>query len=167
MENGTWTGECPPEHTGAPQTVRSGRFAALLAPVTSRPSPELTDRGQRLPGAATPVISAKTAWFTVMFYAACADGALEPDAWFPVSQDPAGARLESADALALCRTCPVRALCLDLSLRHWTIGQHGIWGGTLPDERKALRDRRRSAMTGDTHPRPGSYPGSRPHPSRR
>jgi hypothetical protein len=73
--------------------------------------------------------------------AACAASGLDPDAWFPISRDPDSARREAADALAVCRACPVRARCLELSFRQWTIGQHGIWGGTLPDERKALHDR--------------------------
>jgi hypothetical protein len=29
-----------------------------------------------------------------------------------------------------------------LSLRHWGIGQHGIWGGLVPAERAALRRQR-------------------------
>ncbi len=57
--------------------------------------------------------------------------------------DKTGKRLPGliADALAVCATCLVQAHCLELSLSHWAIGQHGIWGGTLPGERKALRDR--------------------------
>jgi Transcription factor WhiB len=36
--------------------------------------------------------------------------------------------------------CPVRAECLELSLRLWEgSGHHGIWGGTLEYERGALR----------------------------
>jgi hypothetical protein len=33
----------------------------------------------------------------------------------------------------------VRGACLELALRHWTIGQHGVWGGLVPAERAALR----------------------------
>jgi hypothetical protein len=77
----------------------------------------------------------------VRVYAACATSGIDPDAWFPVSQDRAHASREAADALAVCASCLVRVHCLELSFRQWTIGQHGIWGGTLPDERKALRDR--------------------------
>jgi WhiB family redox-sensing transcriptional regulator len=77
----------------------------------------------------------------VQVYAACAASGIDPDAWFPVSTDPDSARREAADALAVCGTCPVRARCLELSFRQWAVGQHGIWGGTLPGERKALHDR--------------------------
>jgi hypothetical protein len=35
----------------------------------------------------------------------------------------------------------VRAECLALSLRHWEIGQHGVWGGLVAAERAALRCR--------------------------
>jgi hypothetical protein len=36
--------------------------------------------------------------------------------------------------------CPVRAECLELSLRHWrTIGRYGIWGGLVEAERGAAR----------------------------
>ena len=33
----------------------------------------------------------------------------------------------------------MRAQCLELSLRHWDIGQHGIWGGLVPADRARLR----------------------------
>jgi hypothetical protein len=38
-------------------------------------------------------------------------------------------------------TCPARAQCLELSLRHWDIGKHGVWGGLIAAERAALRHR--------------------------
>jgi len=74
----------------------------------------------------------------VIRYAACADSGLDPDDWFPASRDPAVARVEAAAALAVCGACLARKRCLELSLRHWPLGQYGIWGGTLPGERKAL-----------------------------
>jgi hypothetical protein len=36
---------------------------------------------------------------------------------------------------------PDSAQCLALSLRHWDIGQHGVWGGLVAAERAALRRR--------------------------
>ena len=39
----------------------------------------------------------------------------------------------------MCGRCPVRQECLELSLRDWTVGQHGVWGGTIPAERARLR----------------------------
>jgi hypothetical protein len=73
--------------------------------------------------------------------ARCADGTLDPDQWFPVSTDAEAARREAADAIAICMACPVRGACLELSLRHWTIGQHGVWGGLVAADRAALRRR--------------------------
>ena len=73
--------------------------------------------------------------------ARCADGTVDPDEWFPVSTDAEAARREAAGALAICTACPVRGGCLELSLRHWTIGQHGVWGGLVAADRAALRRR--------------------------
>jgi hypothetical protein len=98
--------------------------------------------------------------------ARCADGMLDPDEWFPVSTDAEAARREAAGAIAVCGACPVRDACLELSVRHWRIGQHGVWGGLVPAERAAVRRRRLTSArrnghalsvanrTGDGHPRP-------------
>jgi hypothetical protein len=90
------------------------------------PSAQLTDR------ALAAEVTAK---------ARCADGTLDPDEWFPVSTDAEAARREAAGALAICMACPVRGACLELALRHWTIGQHGVWGGLVAADRAALRRR--------------------------
>jgi len=73
--------------------------------------------------------------------ALCADGTLDPDEWFPVSTEAEAARREAAGAIAICTACPVRGACLELSLRHWVIGQHGVWGGLVAADRAALRRR--------------------------
>ena len=73
--------------------------------------------------------------------ARCADGTLDPDEWFPVSTAAEAARREAAAAIAICAACPVRGACLELSLRYWTIGQHGVWGGRVAADRAALRRR--------------------------
>lgn len=78
-------------------------------------------------------------WAQVTRYARCADSRLDPDQWFPVSMDPAGARQEAALAIAVCAICPVRGECLALSLRHWDIGRHGVWGGLVAADRARLR----------------------------
>lgn len=78
-------------------------------------------------------------WAEVARYARCADSRLDPDQWFPVSMDPAGARQEAALAIAVCAVCPVRGECLVLSLRHWDIGRHGVWGGLVAADRARLR----------------------------
>ena len=73
--------------------------------------------------------------------ARCADSGLDPDQWYPVSTEPARARYEAAAAIAVCTSCPVRAQCLELSLRYWDIGQHGVWGGLVAADRADLRRR--------------------------
>ena len=80
-------------------------------------------------------------WGRVARQARCADSGLDPDQWYPVSVEAARARHEAAAAIAVCTSCPVRAQCLELSLRHWDIGQHGVWGGVVAAERAALRHR--------------------------
>jgi hypothetical protein len=90
------------------------------------PSAQLTDR------ALAAEVTAK---------ARCADGTVDPDEWFPVSTEAEAARREAASAIAICTACPVRGGCLELSLRDWTIGQHGVWGGLVAADRAALRRR--------------------------
>ncbi|HTT53434.1 MAG TPA: WhiB family transcriptional regulator [Streptosporangiaceae bacterium] len=72
--------------------------------------------------------------------ARCAGGGAEADEWFPVATRWTQARAEAARALALCEKCPVRADCLELSLRQWSaVGRYGVWGGLLEAERAAIR----------------------------
>jgi hypothetical protein len=77
----------------------------------------------------------------VAMYARCADSGLDADEWFPVSTEAGRAREEAAAAIAVCSGCLVRAQCLALSLRHWDIGQHGVWGGLVAADRARLRRR--------------------------
>ena len=86
-------------------------------------------------------------WALVIRHAQCADGGLDPDAWFPVSAEPRSARQEAAAAIAVCTACPVRGHCLALSLRHWDVGQHGVWGGLVAADRARLRRRLTSGRT--------------------
>jgi hypothetical protein len=68
--------------------------------------------------------------------ARCSGDSGNPDDWFPVATRPARARTEAARALALCAQCPVRAQCLELSMRLWqSSGRHGVWGGLLAADR--------------------------------
>jgi len=78
-------------------------------------------------------------WARVIRHARCADGSHDPEQWFPVSVQIEKARQEAAAAIAVCTSCPARAQCLALSLRHWDIGQHGVWGGLVAAERADLR----------------------------
>ena len=78
-------------------------------------------------------------WTTVVAQAACSSSGLSPDDWYPVSATAEPARRDAAEAIAVCATCPVREECLELALRNWAVGQHGVWGGTVPAEREELR----------------------------
>jgi hypothetical protein len=94
-------------------------------------------------------------WALVIRHAQCSDGRLDPDQWFPVSADPGQARQEAAAAIAICATCPVRGHCLTLSIQHWDIGQHGVWGGLIAADRARLRRRippARAQATGSPSP---------------
>jgi len=72
--------------------------------------------------------------------ARCASGGADADDWFPVATRWSRARKEAARALALCRKCPVRGDCLELSMREWDgAGRYGVWGGLLEAERAAIR----------------------------
>ena len=99
----------------------------------------------------------QASWARVIRHARCADGYLDPDQWFPVSSEAGKARQEAAAAIAICTTCQVRAQCLALSLRHWDIGQHGVWGGLVAVERAALRRQRLSLIHVPSPPEPISH----------
>ena len=88
-------------------------------------------------------VSDRESWARVIRQALCADSGLPADEWFPVSAEVHSARGEAAAAIAICRACPVRAQCLALSLRHWEVGQYGVWGGLVPAERAMLLRRRK------------------------
>ena len=93
-------------------------------------------------------VTSDARWDQVARYARCADGGLDPDEWFPVSADAGMARHQAAAAIAVCAACPVRGQCLALSLRYWSIGQHGVWGGLVAADRARLRARLRGGRTG-------------------
>jgi hypothetical protein len=92
-------------------------------------------------------MSDSTLWLLVVAQAACSASGLSADDWYPVSTRAAAARREAAGAIAVCAACPVRQECLELSLRDWTVGQHGVWGGTVPVEREELRAGRVAQLT--------------------
>lgn len=99
---------------------------------------------------------------TVMKLGACR-GAPDPDAWFPDDEPAWGDHSPEAEAAratyeetarALCRGCPVRALCLELALheerelpRSWI---HGVRGATTPWQRLRIRRSRRRAIARQT-----------------
>ena len=61
--------------------------------------------------------------------------------FFPSS----GQTRETAAAVAVCRSCPVQAPCLDTALARPEADDHGILGGTTRRERLRIRDERRAA----------------------
>lgn len=66
-------------------------------------------------------------------FAACKDE--DPELFFPVSEVGPGER-QVAQAKAVCARCPVRAICLGYALDEGL--DHGVFGGTTPDERRKL-----------------------------
>jgi hypothetical protein len=84
-------------------------------------------------------LTGRQLWQLVLATGMCGRSGIDPEQWYPLSAPVAAARLEAADAIRVCTGCAVRTLCLELSLRYWTVGQHGIWGGTVPAERTELR----------------------------
>ncbi|MFI7361614.1 WhiB family transcriptional regulator [Streptomyces sp. NPDC050149] len=70
--------------------------------------------------------------------AACREA--DPDLFFPIgSTGPA--LVQTEDAKAVCRSCPVRQECLRWALDN---GQDaGVWGGLDETERRALKRRSR------------------------
>ena len=125
-------------------------MAVSRTPAPADPGPAahaLNGAAARLPYRPPPVAFPDQAlWARVIRYARCAGSTLDPDQWFPVSAEADKARHEAAAAITVCTTCLVRTQCLELSLRHWDIGQHGVWGGLVAAERAALPHRRHATM---------------------
>ena len=62
----------------------------------------------------------------------------DPDAWYPSAEtDEQKTGVGPAKVKALCDICPVRAECLAAALENDE--QHGIWGGTTPQERRKMK----------------------------
>src|ERR1700733_16223417 len=92
-------------------------------------------------------MSDRTLWQLVVEHSACSTSGLSPDDWYPVSAPAEAARREAAGAIAVCSGCRMREECLELALRNWAVGQHGVWGGTVPAERERLRAARVTQLT--------------------
>jgi WhiB family transcriptional regulator, redox-sensing transcriptional regulator len=80
-------------------------------------------------------------WDSWTAQAACRDH--DPELFFPEGKYPEG-RPETGVAKAICAGCPVIDKCLEYALTHPAAAAFGIWGGLLPDERLAVRSRRRA-----------------------
>jgi WhiB family redox-sensing transcriptional regulator len=69
---------------------------------------------------------------------ACRDA--DPDLFFPIGTT--GTALRQIDeAKRICRVCPAQIQCLAWALDNGVTD--GVWGGTTPDERRAIRSRSR------------------------
>jgi hypothetical protein len=66
--------------------------------------------------------------------AACSAGDLDPEWWF--SPEREAVRV----AVRVCRGCRHRLLCAEAAIAAGE--EHGVWGGTTPREREAIRSRR-------------------------
>src|ERR1700744_5599280 len=98
--------------------------------------PSAPEAATRCPEAADLSVSQLTAIVTRPL-ARCS-GTTNPDDWFPIAARADRARADAAGALRLCAACPVRAHCLELSMRLWHAGgKHGIWGGLIAPDRAA------------------------------
>src|SRR5690349_19160555 len=111
------------------------------------PAVDCTTGGPPYPPVAIPCTD-RALWVRVIRHARCAGSSLDPDQWLPISAEIDKARHEAAAAITVCTTCVVRGECLALSLRHWDIGQHGVWGGLVAAERAALQRRRHATVPG-------------------
>jgi WhiB family redox-sensing transcriptional regulator len=56
----------------------------------------------------------------------------DPEIFFPPT---IGGKKVAAEALKICRSCPVRIECLKYALRHKA---HGVWGGTTQRQRALM-----------------------------
>ena len=113
------------------------------APADHGPTAHALNRPAARPPYPPPVpLPDQALWARVIRNARCADSSLDPDQWFPTSAEAGRARHEAAAAITVCVTCFVRTQCLELSLRFWDIGQHGVWGGMVSADRAALRRRK-------------------------
>ena len=75
-----------------------------------------------------------------MEHAACRNPLYDPEWWWPVSNvDP-----DTPRAVIVCRDCKVKDLCLDFAIQHDE--RHGVWGGTLPEDRRRIAAVRRRAV---------------------
>jgi len=66
--------------------------------------------------------------------AACRDA--DSELFFPEGTAGPGQR-QAVQAKRICMACPVRVACLSWAL--WQGVEFGIWGGTDPDQRRAIR----------------------------
>jgi WhiB family redox-sensing transcriptional regulator len=121
--------------------VREGRVRQVLGPLRTahRHAAEAERAGRPV---AVIEDGGRQGWLD---QAACRD--TDPERFFP---EP-GEQAKAAEAKAICAGCQVRDHCLELAVK--AAGgldhDHGVFGGTLPEERSPLR--------GNTFPEPSAY----------
>jgi hypothetical protein len=71
---------------------------------------------------------------TWMADAACAQ--VDPELFFPETDDQSAYAAQASAAKAVCARCPVRSACLAWATEHLT---HGIAGGLDADRRRGMR----------------------------
>lgn len=69
--------------------------------------------------------------------------------WFPVESDHEGRPIVDPIVMQRCNGCPVALDCLTYALKH---DVDGIWAGTTPVARRAIRRRRRIQARPLQHP---------------
>jgi WhiB family redox-sensing transcriptional regulator len=121
--------------------VREGRVRQVLGPLrTARRHATEAERAGR--PVAVVEDGGRQGWLD---RAACRDQ--DPERFFP---EP-GEQVKAAEAKAICASCQVRDHCLELAVK--AAGgidrDHGVFGGTLPEERSPLR--------GNRFPEPSAY----------
>jgi WhiB family transcriptional regulator, redox-sensing transcriptional regulator len=113
--------------------VREGRVRQVLGPLRTAHRNATTADQQRRPLVVED--GGQQAWLD---QAACRD--TDPERFFP---EP-GEQVKAAEAKAICAGCQVRDHCRDLAVK--AAGgldhDHGVFGGTLPEERSVLRGNR-------------------------
>ncbi|MFD8810786.1 WhiB family transcriptional regulator [Streptomyces sp. NPDC059627] len=63
---------------------------------------------------------------------------IDPDLFFPIG-DGVLTHVQSAEAKAVCRRCPVMEQCLDWAMRAGQV--EGVWGGRTESERRLMKQR--------------------------
>ncbi len=58
---------------------------------------------------------------------------IDPDVFFPISEEEAG------PALAFCASCSLKELCLAWALKNGE--RYGVWGGTTEQQRRRIQRR--------------------------
>jgi WhiB family redox-sensing transcriptional regulator len=113
--------------------VREGRVRQVLGPLRTAHRNAITADQQ--PRSLVIADGGRQGWLD---QAACRD--LDPERFFPES----GEQAKAAEAKAICAGCQVRDHCRDLAVKAagGLDGDHGVFGGTLPEERSRLRGNR-------------------------